>query len=134
VRFVSSRITAEAGPEPFEAFRRHFEQRLGEQKVGVRQDGRPVVQPPDWAMYPYDALLLFKAAVDQAHALGKPLLTALNTVSVVGANGDGRGYSPTYHEAVSPQDMYFAGFEGFTFAPVDDDPLSDSLPAVSQLG
>jgi ABC-type branched-subunit amino acid transport system substrate-binding protein len=134
VRFVSSRITAEVGPQPFEAFRAHFEAKLGAQKVGVSQGGRPVLQPPDWAMYPYDALLLVKAAADETHALGDPLLKALNTVSIVGANGDGRGYSPAYHEAVSPQDMYLAKFRGFTFVPVTDDPLSGTLPAVSQLG
>jgi ABC-type branched-subunit amino acid transport system substrate-binding protein len=134
VRFVSSRITAEVGPKPFETFRAHFEAKLGAQKAGVTQDGRPVIQPPDWAMYPYDAMLLVKAALDESHALGEPLLRTLNTVSVVGANGDGRGYSPEYHEGVSPQDMYFARFEGFTFAPVTDDPLSESLPKVPQLG
>ena len=134
VRFVSSRITAEMGPKPFNAFRSHFEAELGAQKAGVTQDGRPVIQPPDWAMYPYDALLLVKAALDQTHALGPTLMQALNSVSVVGANGDGRGYNAEYHEGVSPQDMYFARFEGFTFVPVSDDPLSGSLPKVPQLG
>jgi ABC-type branched-subunit amino acid transport system substrate-binding protein len=134
VRFVSSRITAEIGPKPFEAFRAHFEDVIGPQKAGVTQDGRPVIQPPDWAMYPYDAMLLVKAALDDVKALGQPLVQALNTVSVVGANGDGRGYSPEYHESVSPQDMYFARFDGFTFVPVTDDPLSGSLPSVPQLG
>jgi ABC-type branched-subunit amino acid transport system substrate-binding protein len=134
VRFVSSRITAEMGPKPFEAFRAHFEDKLGPQKAGVTQGGRPVIQPPDWAMYPYDAMLLVKAALDETHALGDPLLQTLNTVSVVGANGDGRGYSPQYHEGVSPQDMYFARFAGLTFVPVSDDPLSGSLPSVPQLG
>jgi ABC-type branched-subunit amino acid transport system substrate-binding protein len=134
VRFASSRITAEMGPKPFNAFRAHFEAELGAQKTGVTQDGRPVIQPPDWAMYPYDAMLLLRAALEATHALGRPLLQELNSVSVVGANGDGRGYSPAYHEGVSPQDMYFARFEGFTFVPVTDDPLSESLPKVPQLG
>ena len=112
VRFVSSRITAEVGPKPFDAFRAHFESVLGVQKVGVEQDGRPVVQPPDWAMYPYDALLLVQAAADEVTALGAPLLKALNTVSVVGANGDGRGYSPVYHEGVSPAGHVLRALQG----------------------
>jgi hypothetical protein len=57
----------------------------------------------------------------------------MNAVHIVGANGDGRGYNPTYHEGISPADMYFARFRGFTFVPVADDPLSGSLPAVPQL-
>ncbi len=30
--------------------------------------------------------------------------------------------------------MYFARFRGFVFEPVEDDPLSGTLPAVNQLG
>src|SRR4051794_5059549 len=45
--FVSSRITAEAGPEPFDAFRARYEKALRKDKVGVQQDGRDVIQPPD---------------------------------------------------------------------------------------
>jgi hypothetical protein len=58
----------------------------------------------------------------------------MNAVHVVGANGDGRGFNATYHEGISPSDMYFARFQGFTFVPVSDDPLSGSLPTVPQLG
>src|SRR4051812_10412560 len=74
LRFVSSRITAEVGPKPFAAFRARYEAKLGEDKVGVKQDGRDVIQPPDWAMYPYDALLLIREAISQSSALGAPLL------------------------------------------------------------
>src|SRR3954447_6902256 len=63
LRFVSSRITAEVGPKPFEAFRRRYEAKLGKEKVGVKQDGRDVIQPPDWAMYPYDAVKLTQEAI-----------------------------------------------------------------------
>jgi ABC-type branched-subunit amino acid transport system substrate-binding protein len=134
LRFVSSRITAEVGPKPFEAFRAHYEAKVGADKVGVAQDGRDVLQPPDWAMYPYDALDLVAEALDETGALGAPLMRAMGTASIVGANGDSRGYSPTYHEGISPSDMYFARFEGFQFVPVQDDPLSGTLPAVNQLG
>jgi ABC-type branched-subunit amino acid transport system substrate-binding protein len=133
LRFVSSRITAEVGPKPFEAFRAHYEAELGVEKVGVKQDGRDVLQPPDWQMYPYDSLNLVAEALDEVGALGAPLMKAMNAATIVGANGDSRGYNATYHEGISPSDMYFATFEGFQFVPVKDDPLSGSLPAVNQL-
>ncbi len=135
LRFVSSRITAEMGPKPFNAFRARYEKALGVDKVGVKQDGRDVIQPPDWAMYPYDALMLVREAISESGALGAPLLQTINDgARITGANGDQRSYNAQYHEGVSPQDMYFARFEGFTFVPVDDDPLSGSLPVVNQLG
>jgi branched-chain amino acid transport system substrate-binding protein len=133
LRFASSRITAEVGPQPFARFRAHFEAKLGVQKVGMKQDGRDVVQPPDWAMYPYDSVNLVLEALNEAGGMGAPLMRLMNAAHIVGANGDGRGFNPSYHEGVSPSDMYFARFEGFTFVPVGDDPLSGSLPAVPQL-
>jgi hypothetical protein len=84
-------------------------------------------------MYSFDALGLVEAALRQSGALGAPLLSALNSVTIVGANGDSRAYSPDYHEGISPSDMYFAGFRGLEFVPVSDDPLSGTLPAVDQL-
>jgi ABC-type branched-subunit amino acid transport system substrate-binding protein len=135
LRFVSSRITAEVGPKPFAAFRARYEAKLGKDKVGVKQDGRDVIQPPDWAMYPYDALLLVREAISQSSRLGGPLLQTLNDgATITGANGDSRSYNAQYHEGVSPSDMYFARYRGFVFEPVKDDPLSGTLPPVDQLG
>jgi len=134
LRFVSSRITAEIGPKPFNAFRARYEQARGVDKVGVEQDGKDVIQPPDWPMYPYDAIHLVAEAAHDAGALGAPLVQTLNSgTRIVGANGDQRAYNAGYHEGVSPQDMYFARFEGFVFVPVGDDPLSGTLPKVNQL-
>ena len=133
LRFVSSRITAEVGPKPFNEFRAHYEAELGAEKVGVKQDGRDVLQPPDWQMYPYDSLNLVAEAMDEVGALGAPLMKAMNAATIVGANGDSRGYNAGYHEGVSPSDMYFATFEGFQIVPVKDDPLSGTLPTVNQL-
>jgi ABC-type branched-subunit amino acid transport system substrate-binding protein len=134
LRFVSSRITAEMGPKPFNAFRARYEKAIGVEKVGVQQDGRDVVQPPDWQMYPYDAINLVAEAAKDAGALGAPLVQTLNDGSkITGANGDQRGYNAQYHEGVSPQDTYFARYDGFVFVPVSDDPLSGTLPAVDQL-
>jgi ABC-type branched-subunit amino acid transport system substrate-binding protein len=130
--FVSFRITAEIGPEPWERFRAAYEERFGEEQVGVSARGRPVVQPPDWAMYPHDALDLLKAALERSDAPGRPLLAALNTVSIVGANGDERSFGPQNHEGVSQDDMYLAVFRDLRFQPVEDDLLSSNLPPVPQ--
>ena len=46
--FASSRMTAEAGPGPFQSFQSDYEVSFGAQKVGVRSaNGKEVVQPPD---------------------------------------------------------------------------------------
>ncbi|WP_170179204.1 ABC transporter substrate-binding protein [Solirubrobacter pauli] len=134
LRFVSSRITAEMGPKPFNQFRARYERAVGVDEVGVQQDGRDVIQPPDWPMYPYDAVKLAAEAAKDAGALGAPLVQALNDgTRITGANGDQRAYNRDYHEGVSPQDTYFARYEGFEFVPVVDDPLSGTLPKVNQL-
>ena len=130
--FVSFRITAEVGPEPWEAFRTAYEKRFGRDEIGITADGRPVVQPPDWAMFPYDAVHLLKAALERSDAIGRPLVDALNTVFITGANGDERSFGPQNHEGVSQDDMYFGRFEQMRFQPVTDDILSTNLPPVPQ--
>jgi ABC-type branched-subunit amino acid transport system substrate-binding protein len=130
--FVSFRITAEVGPKPFETFRRAYEKRYGVDRVGVAQGGTPVIQPPDWAMFSYDSVKLVAAALDNAKSVGAPLLASLDKVVITGANGDERGFVPGVREGVSSDDMYFGKFNGFRFAPVNDDLLSDSLPSVPQ--
>src|SRR5436305_773839 len=133
VGFVSFRITAEVGAPPFERFRAAYERKYGVDRVGVHQDGRDVVQPPDWAMYSYDTVNLVAAAVEHAGAVGAPLVRALERgIVITGANGDERGFGAANHEGVSPDDMYFARFHGFVFSPVTDDLLSTDLPAVRQ--
>jgi len=130
--FVSFRITAEVGPEPWEKFRTAFETRFGRDEIGVTAGGRPVVQPPDWAMYPYDAVYLLKAALERSDTLGQPLVDAFNAVFITGANGDERSFGPQNHEGVSQDDMYFGRFAGMRFRPVDDDILSGNLPPIPQ--
>jgi len=133
VGFVSFRITAEVGPAPFAAYRKAYVKSFGEEKVGVKQSGKDVVQPPDWSMFPYDVVNLVAAALGKSGAVGAPLLDTLAGNEVItGANGDERGYSTTTREGVSPDDMYFAQFHGFVFAPVTDDLLSQNLPSVPQ--
>ena len=133
VGFVSFRITAEVGAAPFAAYRKAYVAKFGEDKVGVKQDGKDVVQPPDWSMFSYDTVKLVAAALAKAGAVGAPLqaMIAGNEV-ITGANGDERGYSATTREGVSPDDVYFATFNGFVFAPVKNDLLSQGLPAVPQ--
>jgi ABC-type branched-subunit amino acid transport system substrate-binding protein len=133
VGFVSFRITAEVGPAPFAAYRKAYVAEYGEDKVGVKQAGKDVVQPPDWSMFAYDAVNLVVAALGKSGAVGAPLLDTLAGNEVItGANGDERGYSATSREGVSPDDMYFAQFHGFVFSPVTDDLLSQNLPTVPQ--
>lgn len=126
--FVSFRITSEVGPAPFAAYRAAYEKKFGADEVGVSAGGRPVVQPPDWSTYSYDAVKLSAAAIQT----GQPLLAALDSAVITGANGDERGFSPTDREGVSPDDMYFGRFADLRFAPVQDDLLSVDLPSVPQ--
>ncbi|MDQ1745124.1 MAG: hypothetical protein QOE23_3463, partial [Pseudonocardiales bacterium] len=126
-------ITSEQGPAPFERFRAAYEQRWGADRIGVSASGRPVAQPPDWAMFSHDAVLLVSAALTlTAGATGPPLLAAVEGVSVTGANGDQRGFGPDDREGVSAGDMYFGRFAGMRFAAVTDDALSTRLPVVAQ--
>jgi ABC-type branched-subunit amino acid transport system substrate-binding protein len=129
VGFVSFRMTAEVGAKPFEAFRAAYEKEYGPDRINVGD----VVQPPDWAMYAYDTVrLLARAVALTKGTVGQPLVDALNTVSVTGANGDERSFLPRNHEGVSSDDMYIATFHGMRFKPVRDDLLSKSLPEVAQ--
>ena len=133
VGFVSFRITAEVGPKPFETYRKAYEDKYGTERINVKQNDKDVVQPPDWSMFSYDTVNLVAAALAKAGAVGAPLLSTLEgKVSITGANGDDRGYLASTREGVSPDDMYFARFHGFTFAPVTDDMLSQNLPVVPQ--
>jgi ABC-type branched-subunit amino acid transport system substrate-binding protein len=134
VGFVSFRITAEVGPKPFEAYRRAYEDKYGADRINVKQSGKEVVQPPDWSMFSYDSVKLVAAALEKAGGIGEPLMSTLDgKINITGANGDERGYLATTREGVSPDDMYFARFHGFTFAPVADDMLSQNLPTVPQV-
>jgi len=116
------------------AFQSAYEQRFGAQQVGVRSAaGRPVVQPPDYAMYPYDFTHLLVAAIQSAKSTEPAkVLAALNEVSVEGANGDSRGFNRINHEGVVDDDVYFARFQGMTYRPVQDDALSATLPVIPQ--
>jgi len=131
--FVSFRITSETGPAPFAAYRKAYVGKYGEDEVGVSAGGRPVLAPPDWSMYPYDAVRLVAAALKSSGGrTGKPLMAALNSTVITGANGDERGFGPQDREGVSPDDMYFGRFAQMRFAPVKDDILSTGLPTVAQ--
>ena len=132
--FGSGRMTAEQGPGPFRTFQNAYEQRFGAQRVGVDSAaGRPVVQPPDYAMYPYDFTRLLLTAIQAAHSVdAAKVLDALDEVSIEGANGDSRGFNRVNHEGVVDDDVYFARFDGMVYRPVKDDALSATLPFVPQ--
>lgn len=133
--FAAGRPTAEVGPGPFLSFQSSYEQRFGVQLVGVKTpDGAQVVQPPDYAMYSYDFVNVLAAAIQRAGGVEdrEKLLAAMNQVSVLGANGDQRGFNERNHEGVVDDDVYFARFEGMTYSPVKDDPLSSTLAQIEQ--
>jgi ABC-type branched-subunit amino acid transport system substrate-binding protein len=133
--FASGRPTAEVGAGPFLSFQRELENRFGVQLVGVKTpDGAQVVQPPDYAMYSYDFVNVLAAAIQNAGGVSdkKKILAALNQVTVAGANGDQRGFNESNHEGVVDDDVYFAKFDGMTYRPVKDDPLSATLVPIEQ--
>jgi ABC-type branched-subunit amino acid transport system substrate-binding protein len=133
--FASGRMTAELGPGAWNAFEARYVGRYGVDEVGVQTAaGSDVVQPPELAMYSHDFVLVLAAALAQAGPDDREaLLDALNEVTVSGANGDERGFNLHNHEGVVDDDVYFARFEDMTFAPVDDDPLSSTLPEIDQV-
>jgi branched-chain amino acid transport system substrate-binding protein len=132
--FAAGRPTAEVGPGPFLAFQQKYEQRFGVQLVGVKTpDGAEVAQPPDYAMYSYDCVNVLAAAIERAGGVDRDrVLEALEQVFVTGANGDQRGFNENNHEGVVDDDVYFARFEGMTYTPVKDDPLSSTLAPIEQ--
>jgi branched-chain amino acid transport system substrate-binding protein len=135
--FASGRLTAEEGPAPFTAFANKYRTAFGGEKVGVKtSQGFEVVQPPEYAMYAYDFTRVLIAAIQHAGGAGDraKLLQSMNEVTIAGANGDERGFNVKSHEGVVDDDVYFARFHDMTYAPVDDDPLSKTLPPIPQTG
>ncbi len=135
--FASGRLTAEEGPAPFTAFANKYRTAFGEEKVGVKtSQGFDVVQPPEYAMYAYDFTRVLIAAIQHAGGASDraKLLQSMNEVTIAGANGDERGFNVKSHEGVVDDDVYFARFHDMTYAPVDDDPLSKTLPPIPQTG
>jgi ABC-type branched-subunit amino acid transport system substrate-binding protein len=135
--FASGRMTAELGPQAWQAFQTQFENRYGADSVGVKtKAGAEVVQPPEYAMYSYDFVNVLAAALKQAGGASdrEAVLDALNQVTVRGANGDERGFNLHNHDGVVDDDVYFARFRDMTFEPVEDDPLSSTLPVIDQVG
>ncbi|MDQ1446184.1 MAG: branched-chain amino acid transport system substrate-binding protein [Acidimicrobiaceae bacterium] len=132
--FVSSRLTSEKGPAPFEKYRSAFEKRFGPQRVGVKSGGKDVVSPPDWAMYAYDFVKVVADAMhrSQADRAAPGLVRAMEETEVQGANGDERGFNKKNHEGVVDDDVFFAVFKDMVWTPVRDDPLSASLPPIPQ--
>ena len=134
--FASGRLTAEQGTTPFYAFAAKYRNAFGLESVGVQTSaGARVVQPPEYAMYAYDFVNVLAAALQSAGGADDrdKILTALHEVTVRGANGDERGFNQNSHEGVVDDDVYFARFENMTYRPVRDDPLSSTLPVISQV-
>jgi ABC-type branched-subunit amino acid transport system substrate-binding protein len=133
VTFAGGRLTAEVGTGPYLGFEHKYESSFGVDRVGVESGGRPVIAPPESAMYAYDFVNLLAAAVLKADSTTPAKITAaLNEVTTEGANGDQRGFNRNNHEGVVDDDIYFARFHDMTYAPVKDEPLSATLPTLPQ--
>jgi len=132
--FAGGRLTAEVGSGPFQTFEQKYESAFGVDRVGVKTSaGASVIVPPETAMYAYDFVNLVAAALLKADSTDpRKITSALNEVSVEGANGDQRGFNRLNHEGVIDDDIYFARFHDMTYAPVKDDPLSGTLPTLPQ--
>jgi branched-chain amino acid transport system substrate-binding protein len=131
--FASGRLTAEIGTGPFLTFEQKYESAFGVDRVGVQSGGRPVILPPESAMYAYDFVNLVAAALLKAGSTDPAKVTsALNEVTTEGANGDERAFNKHNHEGVVDDDIYFARFHDLIYVPVKDDPLSATLPTLPQ--
>ena len=132
--FAGGRLTAEVGSAPFQRFEQKYESSYGVDNVGVKtKEGAQVVEPPETPMYAYDFVNLLAVAITKAGSIDPAKITAeLEQVTTEGANGDSRSFSSSSHEGVVDDDVYFARFHDMTYAPVKDDPLSATLPAIPQ--
>ncbi|HEY2778758.1 MAG TPA: ABC transporter substrate-binding protein [Gaiellaceae bacterium] len=132
--FAAGRLTAEVGGQPFAGFAQHYVAAYGVDHVGVHTSaGAAVSEPPETPMYAYDFVNLVAAALTKAGSTDPAKITkGLEDVIVKGANGDERAFNHSSHEGVVDDDVYFARFHDMTYAPVKDDPLSATLPAISQ--
>jgi ABC-type branched-subunit amino acid transport system substrate-binding protein len=133
--FASGRMTAEEGAAPFEQFQQSYQSAFGPDLVGVKtKEGVAVTQPPEFAMYAYDMTQAILAALQTAGGADDraKYVRALGATTVEGANGDARSFNRRNHEGVIDDDVAFSRFHDMTFAPVKDDPLSASLPAITQ--
>ena len=132
--FASGRLTAEVGTGPFTNFQSQYEAAYGPDPVDVKtSNGQKVVQPPEFGMYSYDFIHVLVAAITHAGSVEPAKVTsALNQVTAQGANGDARGFNEHSHDGVVDDDIYFARFHDMTYQPVQDDPLSATLPPIAQ--
>ena len=81
-------------------------------------------------MYSYDFVNVLTQALRQFGVKG--VVKGLEQVTARGANGDERGFNQHNHEGVVDDDVFFARFHDMTYAPVQDDPLSSTLPKIKQ--
>jgi branched-chain amino acid transport system substrate-binding protein len=132
--FAAGRLTAEAGSGPFTNFQSQYEAAYGADPVGVKTStGEAVVQPPEFGMYSYDFIKVLVAAITHAGSVDPARITSgLSQVTAQGANGDERGFNEHNHDGVVDDDIYFARFHDMTYQPVQDDPLSVTLPPIAQ--
>jgi ABC-type branched-subunit amino acid transport system substrate-binding protein len=133
--FGDGRLTSEIGTAPYYSYVDQYDAAFGLDHIGVKTaEGKPVIALPEYSMYASDFVNVLAAAITKAGGTAdkKKLLAALNQVTIRGANGDERGFNINNHEGVVDDDVYFATFHDMTYHPVQDDPLSKTLPTLKQ--
>ena len=136
--FASGRMTAEKGPGPVPVLPgRATRSRSARSRSGSRRSRGPSGHA---AARLCDVPLRLRPARSRPHSgrrgrrTADAVTSALDQVSIEGANGDHRGFNETNHEGVVDDDVYFARFADMTYAPVKDDALSATLPTIPQEG
>ena len=132
--FAGGRLTAEVGTGPFLTFEQKYESSFGVDRVGVKTSaGRPVIAPPESAMYAYDFVNLVAAALLKAGSTDPAKVTAaLNEVTTEGANGDQRAFNQQQPRGRRRRRHLLRALPRHDYAPVKDDPLSATLPTLPQ--
>jgi branched-chain amino acid transport system substrate-binding protein len=134
---VAGRQTSEGDATSFPAFETALAAHgLGPTDAGVKnRAGQEIRQPNDIDFFAYDAVHVIAAALQKQ---GSPspssrLNDDMNVVTVTSANGDARGFDSQSHEAFAAEDVYIASIQDMQFQPVKDEPLSATLPAISEI-
>ncbi|MBV9100339.1 MAG: amino acid ABC transporter substrate-binding protein [Candidatus Dormibacteraeota bacterium] len=137
MKLVTGRMTSEGDATDFPAFEKALAQdHLGPTDAGFKDsEGQEIRQPNDVDFFAYDAVHVIIAALQHQGSAnpGRPLLDAMNVVTVKSANGDARGFNSQNHEAFAAQDVYIAGIHDMQFEPVKDEQLSATLPTEDEI-
>ena len=136
--FADGRLTAEVGPGPFYAFVDALRSRLRppRRSASRRRTGQPVYAAPEYAMYASDFVNVLAAAVRRAggrlrrQEAGRRRSTRSPCAAPTATSA---ASTRTTTRASSTTTSTSRVFHDMTFQPVQDDPLSATLPALRQV-